>query len=112
MNAIEAWRILQWAALVLQAAVLVLAIRLYLIKRTQAFALLMVGCFCHVIMHTTWFTFNFAAGFFGASQSAIAKINSWAYSTSRIFHALFLIFMILALISFVRDRSTVATPSV
>jgi hypothetical protein len=42
MNTIEAWSILQWAALVLQAAVLVLAIRLYLIKRTQAFALLMV----------------------------------------------------------------------
>jgi len=41
MNTIEAWSILQWAALVLQAAVLVLAIRLYLIKRTQAFALLM-----------------------------------------------------------------------
>ena len=106
----EVWTVLQWAALILQAAVLVLAIWLYRFKRTYPFALLMLACICYVIMHSTWFTFNFVAGVFLASASTISTIRSWAYYTSQCFHVLFLIFLILALISFLREA--VAQPSV
>jgi hypothetical protein len=111
MDANEAWSILQWAALGLQIIVFVLAIWLFFRQRTLPFALLMLACICHVVMHTTWFTFNFAAGYFRADPATLASVRSWAYPTSRSFHALFLIFIILTLVSFLRQRSTVARNS-
>jgi hypothetical protein len=105
------WNILQWLGLLFQVFVVILAIWLYRIRRTRSFAFLLLACICHVVMHSTWFTFNFAAGFAHAGPDAIARVRALAYDTSRIFHVLFLVFMALALISFIRDCRTIVTPT-
>ncbi len=105
------WEALQWLALLLQVLVLLLAIWLCRIQRVRPFVFLLLACICHFVMHSTWFTFNFAAGFAHASPEALTRVQASAYDTSRVFHVLFLVFMAFALVALIRKRRAIGTPN-
>jgi hypothetical protein len=108
------WTAISYVTLLGQLVVLVLAIRLFCRRRSRSFALLLAACLCFIIADSSWFTFGFAHGFLfpqteGASR---AMAYRWHERTSLVFQLLFVLFMILALISFLRERPAAATPSV
>jgi hypothetical protein len=70
------WSALSWIALIVQAVLLVLAVRLYRRRRTAAFAWLMWACVALVISQSSWFTFGFFSGLAGLDR------ESHAYATS------------------------------
>jgi hypothetical protein len=92
----------------------VLAIRLFLARRTCTFALLMWACVCFVIARSSWFTFGLLGDFlFSHSDGAVrAAVDRWHEYTNFTFQLLFVALMIATLTSFLRERSSVATPSV
>jgi hypothetical protein len=112
VSAFDGWSALQWAALVLQPVMVALAIAAYVLGRGTVLALVLAACICHAITHTVWFTFWFAAGIAHASTSARPQFRAWAYDTGRVFHILFLLFAIAALVQYLRQRRAAATPTI
>ena len=90
---------------------LVLAIRLFLVRPTRTFALLTWACVCFVIARSSWFTFGLLESFL-SSEAARAAVDPWHEYTNFTFQLLFVVLMIATLISFLRGRSSVATPNV
>ena len=104
------WKLISYVTLVGEAAMLVLAIRLFLVRRTRTFALLMWACLCFVIARSSWFTFGLLESFL--SNEAARAVDPWHEYTNFTFQLLFVVLMIATLVSFLRQRSSVATPSV
>jgi len=90
---------------------LVLAIRLFLNRRTRSFALLMWACICFVIARSSWFTFGLVGDFL-SNQSTRAAVQRWHEYTNFTFQLLFVALMIATLASFLRDRTSVPSPVV
>ena len=97
-----------------ELVMLVLAIRLFLARHTRTFALLMWACVCFVIARSSWFTFGLLGDFMAGrrDEAARAAVDRWHEHTNFTFRLLFVVLMIATLISFLRERSSVATPSV
>ncbi|HWY40892.1 MAG TPA: hypothetical protein VNX27_08855 [Chthoniobacterales bacterium] len=108
------WKVVSYLTLVGEVVMLVLAIRLSLVRRTRTFALLMWACVCFVIARSSWFTFGFVGDFLSSrsDEAARAAVDRWHEYTNFTFQLLFVLLMISTLISFIRERSSVAIPSV
>ena len=108
------WSILLWLTLVGEVALVLLAIRLYRLRRTRAFALFMWSCICFAIARTSWFTFGFFTGFIFPQASRAVRTASfhWQDYTSVAFQALSVALLLATVILFLRERSSGATPSV
>lgn len=104
------WKVISYLTLAGEAVMLVLAIRLFLARRTRTFALLMWACVCFVIARSSWFTFDLLESVL--SKDAARAVDPWHEYTNFTFQLLFVLLMIATLISFLRGRSSVATPSV
>jgi hypothetical protein len=108
------WTVISYVTLVGEVVMLVLAIRLCLIRRTRTFALLMWTCVCFVIARSSWFTFGFVGDFLSSrsDETVRATVDRWHEYTNFTFQLLFVVLMIATLISFLRERSSVAIPGV
>ena len=108
------WKVISYLTLVGEVVMLVLAIRLFLVRHTRTFGLLMWACLCFVIARSSWFTFSFTQGFLfpHSDKAARAAVDRWHEYTNFTFQLLFVALMIATLTSFLRERSSVATPSV
>src|SRR5438132_11950654 len=73
------WTVISYVTLVGEVVMLVLAIRLFLIRRTRTFALLMWACVCFVIARSSWFTFGFVGDFMAGrrDEAARAAVDRW-----------------------------------
>ena len=93
---------------------LVLAIRLFFAQRTRTFALLMWACVCFVIARSSWFTFGLLEDFLSGriDQAARAAVERWHEYTNFTFQLFFVLLMITTLVSFLRERSSIATRSI
>jgi hypothetical protein len=104
--------ILLQIVVVLQIVLLVFSIRVYRVRRTRPFALIVAACACYVVPQVTWFAFYFVRGFLsphrGPSPHTYA-LPWWRYSVDQIAVILFLVLMILALRSFLREPQVIAT---
>ncbi len=110
---------LQWVemillqiSIVLQIVLFVFSIRVYRLKRTRPFALVMGACACYVIPQVTWFTFYFVRGFLFPHRNPSQHTYTlpwWRFSFDQIAVILFLVLMILALRSFLREPDAIAT---
>ncbi len=98
------WKVVSYLTLLSEAIMLVLAIRLFLVRRTRTFALLMWACVCFVIARSSWFTFGLLESFL-PSDATRAAVDPWHEYTNFTFQLLFVVFMIATLISFIRERS-------
>lgn len=101
----EAVLIWIWALLFLQAVALVLALRVYLARRTRPFALLLTAVVCQVVGASLALTWNFTAGFRPSVSASVVLLKRYMFVVGRVSAAFFLIFLILALIAFLRERS-------
>src|SRR5438309_11846229 len=101
------WRIISDVTLIGQIVLLVFAVRLFLVRRTRTFALLMWACVCFVIARSSWFTFGLLGGFLSSrgDEAVRAAVDRWHEYTNFTFQLLFVVLMIAALISFRRERS-------
>lgn len=101
------WDLISYLTLVGEAVMLVLAIWLYRIRRTGTFAFLMCACVSFVIARSSWFTFGFAGGYLVAAENRTlrATVERWHEYTNFTFQLLFVLLMIAALVSFIRERS-------
>jgi uncharacterized membrane protein len=104
------WKVISYLTLLGEVVILVLAIRLFLARHTRTFALLMWACVCFVIARSSWFTFGLLESFL-SSEAARAAVDPWHEYTNFTFQLLFVVLMIATLISFLRERSSVATPT-
>src|SRR5205085_9435467 len=95
--------------LLFQAALLAFAIRVHLIIRTAATSFLMWAIVCYVIAASSWYTFNFAAGFVlkSAAQTPNARLTvaDYRYYSDQTFQILVAALTVAALISFIREHS-------
>ena len=105
------WTVVSYLTLLGEAMMLALAIRLFLVRRTRTFALLMWACVCFVIARGSWFTFGLLEGLL-SSAARRAAVERWHEYTNFTFQLLFVVLMIAALISFIRERSAAGTSSV
>jgi hypothetical protein len=64
-----------------------------------------------VIARSSWFTFGLLENSL-SSESARAAVDPWHEYINFTFQLLFVVLMILTLVSFLRERSSVASPSV
>jgi hypothetical protein len=108
------WKVISYLTLVGEAVMVVLAIRLFFARGTRTFALLMWACVCFVIARSSWFTFGLLGDFLSSrsDEAARAAVDRWHEYTNFTFQLLFVVLMIATLVSLLRKRSAVATPSV
>ena len=105
------WKVVSYLTLFGEAVMLVLAIRLFLARRSRTFALLVWACVCFVIARSSWFTFGLVESLL-PGDAARAAVDPWHEDTNFTFQLLFVGLMIATLVSFLRERSSVAIPSV
>jgi hypothetical protein len=100
------WQIISWFTLICDVALLVLAIRLFRRRRTRTSILLMWASISFVIGASSWFTFAFSRGFFFryTDPTAKAMIFRWHERTEFTFQLIFVLLMIFALLSLLRER--------
>ena len=98
------WRVISYLTLIGEAIMLVLAIKLFLARRTRTFALLMWACASFVVARSSWFTFGLFESLL-SSEGARAAVDPWHEYTNFTFQLFFVVLMIFALISFIRERS-------
>lgn len=105
------WKVISYLTLAGEAVMVVLAIRLFLVRHTRTFAILMWACVCFVIARSSWFTFGLAEDFLvrRSDEAARAAIDRWHEYINFTFQLLFVVLMIATLISFLRERSSVDT---
>jgi uncharacterized membrane protein len=97
------WTVISYLTLVGEAVLLALAIRLFLVRRTRTFALLMWACVCFVIARSSWFTFGLFESLL-SSDSMRAAVDPWHEHTNFTFQFLFVVLMIATLFSLLRER--------
>ncbi len=108
------WKVVSYLTLLGEVVMLVLAIRLFFAQRTRTFALLMWACVCFVIARSSWFTFGLLENFLSGriDQAARAAVERWHEYTNFTFQLFFVLLMITTLVSFLRERSSIATRSI
>jgi hypothetical protein len=74
----------------------------------------MWACVCFVIARSSWFTFGLVEDFLSGRRDEVARVavDRWHEYTNFTFQLLFVGLMIATLVSFLRERSSMATPSV
>jgi hypothetical protein len=101
--------------LLVQAALIVVAVRAYLARRTDRAVFVLLAIICYAIVASSWFTFPFVAGFFWGSHltphSRLVLADSRYYAEQSL-QLLFAAFMIAALVSFTRERSVSGAPHI
>jgi len=108
------WKVVSYLTLLGEVVMLVLAIRLFFAQRARTFALLMWACVCFVIARSSWFTFGLLEDFLSGriDQAARAAVERWHEYTNFTFQLFFVLLMITTLVSFLRERSSIATRSI
>ena len=99
---------------ILLLALLGFVIAAYRSTRTTAFMLMMFGVICYVIpQFIPWSLAAVGQIVPGTSRLIHAWFNSWwSFGVHKTFDFLFVVFMIFAFIAVIRERRTVATPTV
>ena len=99
------WQVISWVTLTCDVALLVLVIRLFRRKRTHTSAFLMWASISFVIGASSWFTVGFSRGFLFRHTDAATKamLLSWSERTEFTFQLVFVLLMILAVLSLLRD---------
>jgi len=105
------WKVISYLTLFGEAVMLLLAIRLFFVRRTRTFAFLMSACVCFVIARSSWFTFELLEELL-SSDSTRAAVDPWHEYTNFTFQLLFVLLMIITLVSFIRERSAGGTPRI
>jgi hypothetical protein len=100
---------LAMATVVLQIALLFLAVRLYRAHSTAAFQYLLCACVCYVVPEVAIFVTGFFPAFLFHKN---VHPPQWFYVLVQICLILFLVFLIRAIRCFIRDRPTAAEPNV
>ena len=95
------WSITWCILIILEIVVLIGAVRAYRAKRSRAFCFLLCACISYIIARTAWVTFRVVKDVFSLTIELTAVF--WQFVTP-IFDTLFLIFLILALVSFIREQ--------
>jgi hypothetical protein len=105
------WTVISYLTLVGEAVMVVLAIRLFLVRRTRTFGLLMWACVCFVIARSSWFTFGLLGDFLSShsDEAARAAVDRWHEYTNFTFQLFFVVLMIATLVSFLRERNSRVT---
>jgi hypothetical protein len=103
------WKVISYLTLLGEALMLVVAIRLFLVRRTRTFTLLMWACVCFVIARSSWFTFDLLERLL-SNEAARATVDRWHEPTNFTFQFFFVMLMIATLVSFLRERTSAATP--
>jgi hypothetical protein len=101
------------SSIILQVALLVSSIKVYRVRRTRPFALIVGACACYVIPKVTWFVFFFTRGFFWPCKMPLHQTYSspwWQFPVDQIAVILFLVLMIVALRSFLREPEATENP--
>jgi hypothetical protein len=108
------WTLISLVTLIGQVVLVVLAIRLFLRTRTRTFALLLWACVSFVIAASSWFTFSLIRGLFFPQSDRVprALLHRWQERIDFSFQLIFVILMILALLSFLRERRGLGASSV
>lgn len=97
------WKVVSYLTLLGEAIMLVIAIRLFFLRRTRTFALLMWACVCFVIARSSWFTFGLVENFL-SNEVTRAAVDRWHEPTNFTFQLLFVVLMIATLFSFLRKQ--------
>ena len=105
------WKLISYLTLAGEAVMVVLAVRLFLIRRSRTFLLLLWACVCFVIARSSWFTFGLLESLL-PNETARAAVDPWHEYTNFTFQLLFVVLMIAALISFIRERGAAGTSRV
>ena len=108
------WKVISYLTLAGEAVMVVLAIRLFLVRRSRTFLLLMWACVCFVIARSSWFTFGLLEDFLSSRSDDAARgaVERWHEPTNFTFQLLFVGLMIATLLAFLRERRSATTPSV
>ena len=108
------WKVVSYLTLFGEAVMLVLVIRLFFLRRTRAFALLMWACVCFVIARSSWFTFGLLEDFLSSHGHEAVRIavDPWHEYTNFTFQFFFVALMIATLATFLSKRSSAATPTI
>jgi len=72
----------------------------------------MWACICFVIGHSTWFGFACVALAHHSDEVARLHAHQLEREVELPFQLLFVVLMLIAIVSFIRERSSIATPSV
>ena len=99
------WKVVSYLTLLGEALMLVVAIRLFLVRRTGTFTLLMWACVCFVIARSSWFTFGLLESRL-SNEAARAAVDRWHEPTNFTFQFLFVVLMIVTLVSFLREGTS------
>jgi hypothetical protein len=104
-DAVAITRSITWCILIiLEIVVLIGAVRAYRAKRSRAFCFLLCACIFYIMARTFWFTFGVVTDVFSLTIGLSERTALWQFVTQRTFDTLFLIFLILALVSFIREQ--------
>jgi hypothetical protein len=103
------WKVVSYLTLLGEAMMLVVAIRLFLVRRTCTFTLLMWACVCFVIARSSWFTFGLLESL-PSNEAARAAVDRWHEPTNFTFQFFFVVLMIATLVSFLREATSRARP--
>ncbi len=108
---ITIWSFLHWAALIAQAALLGLAVRVYRAKRSPPFTWLLWACIFSVIARSSWFTLGFSVGILGYDIDSLVYASSlaWSRRVDATFQLLSFLCLLRALSLFVREHKLDAT---
>src|SRR6188508_1594681 len=105
------WTLISVVTLIGQAVLVTLAVRIFLRTRSRAFAFLMWACVSFVIAASSWFTFGFLRCLL-FPHSDRELVHRWQERIDFTFQLIFVILMILALLSFLRERRDAAVPAI
>jgi uncharacterized membrane protein len=85
--------------IILHVALLVVAIRVYLAKRTRATGLLLLACVAYTLARFAWFTYDFAIEIASLPipKSKSPALHPWSFYSIRFFHVAFMLLIIVAL---------------
>lgn len=89
-----------------------LAIILAAHRKTVPWFLFAAACVSYMCSYSTRFIAASAFRLTHGDKAKVPHIQAWAYDTARLFHILFLLLIISALIAFIRERSPNATRTI
>jgi uncharacterized membrane protein YwaF len=93
--------------IILHVVLLVVAIRVYVTKRTRAAGLLLLACIAYTLARFAWFSYDLAIEIASLPipKSKSPSLRPWSFYSIRFFHIAFMLLIILALRAIRRGTS-------
>lgn len=98
--------------IILHVVLLVVAIRVYVAKRTRAAGLLLLACLAYTLARLAWFSYDAAIEIASLPipKSKSPSLRPWSFYSIRFFHIAFILLIVLALHAIKRDAPDHLTP--